>query len=264
MRNIRGTRLRRSIVWGLSLAILAMATATGCASGASNPRGEAPREHPVASGGLGFAAFLGTLVYAPAKFVYAIGGSLVGGAAWLFTGGNSEAARNIYEPALRGDYVLTSDHLRQQEPVEFVGRRTSRYPSSTIYSTSELPHVGAGGPSQPPTCNDVPRYASVHFEVDQSTLGATNERMLRRLAATLDECPQRTFWVEGHADAMGEGPYNYVLSVKRALAVRAFLVREGIDPARLRAQGMGETEPRVTNDTPEGRAANRRVEFADP
>ena len=63
---------------------------------------------------------------------------------------------------------------------------------------------------------------------------------------------------------MGEGPYNFGLSLRRAQAVQDYLVEQGIDAARIEPNGLGESQPVSRNDTPGGRAANRRVEFSLP
>ncbi|HNN56987.1 MAG TPA: OmpA family protein, partial [Novosphingobium sp.] len=65
--------------------------------------------------------------------------------------------------------------------------------------------------------------------------------------------------VQGHTDALGSDEYNQKLSERRALAVRGELVRAGLIPAEVRAQGFGETRPVASNETDEGRAQNRRV-----
>lgn len=67
--------------------------------------------------------------------------------------------------------------------------------------------------------------------------------------------------IAGHTDAVGSAALNQQLSQQRADAVKLFLIRAGIDPARLRAVGYGENEPVASNASPEGRALNRRVEF---
>lgn len=75
------------------------------------------------SAGYGVAAFLGSVVYAPAKIVYAAGGSVVGGMAYLVSGADSRVSDPIMNAALRGDYVLTPSQIRGDESIEFVGRQ---------------------------------------------------------------------------------------------------------------------------------------------
>lgn len=67
--------------------------------------------------------------------------------------------------------------------------------------------------------------------------------------------------IQGHTDSRGDAAYNKTLSENRAKAVMEYLVEKGIDPKRLSATGLGETRPIATNDTPEGRAMNRRVQL---
>ena len=73
-------------------------------------------------GGLGAAAALSTLVYAPVKLVYATGGVLVSGFAWAFTAGDSGVAETVLTRSLRGDYVITPEHLTGAEELVFIGR----------------------------------------------------------------------------------------------------------------------------------------------
>ncbi len=71
--------------------------------------------------GIGIGAFFVTLVYAPAKMVYAIVGGLLGGVAYGVSGGDKVVACRIWTPAIRGTYVLTPSHLRGEEPIRFAG-----------------------------------------------------------------------------------------------------------------------------------------------
>lgn len=74
--------------------------------------------------------------------------------------------------------------------------------------------------------------------------------------------PDLRLLIEGHTDSVGNAASNQTLSEKRAAAVKAFLEKEyGIAGDRLEAQGFGDTRPVASNDTPEGRQSNRRVEL---
>jgi outer membrane protein OmpA-like peptidoglycan-associated protein len=84
---------------------------------------------------------------------------------------------------------------------------------------------------------------------------------LRSILALLNEDPGLKFAIEGHTDNQGGPKVNGPLSEKRAAAVKAWLVNQGIDGSRLTSKGLGQTKPLDTNDTAEGRANNRRVEF---
>jgi hypothetical protein len=72
--------------------------------------------------GWGAAAALSSLLYSPVKLIYALGGGLTAGMAWLFSAGDSDVVNPIIDASLRGDYVITPSHLRGERPVEFIGR----------------------------------------------------------------------------------------------------------------------------------------------
>lgn len=75
-----------------------------------------------AEAGLGLASFFSTLPYGMVKLVWAATGTLGAGLAWCFTGGDADPARKIMDGAVRGDYVLTPEHLTGKDPIEFIGR----------------------------------------------------------------------------------------------------------------------------------------------
>ena len=71
--------------------------------------------------GLGAASVLLTIPYGVTKVVYAILGGIVGSFTWVLTGGNTEVAKEVWDPSFNGTYVITPDHLRGKEPVRFFG-----------------------------------------------------------------------------------------------------------------------------------------------
>jgi hypothetical protein len=72
--------------------------------------------------GMGALAGFSTLIYAPVKLVYATAGVLFGGIAWGLSGGDNDVMMAVMVPAVRGDYVITPQHLRMEESIEFFGR----------------------------------------------------------------------------------------------------------------------------------------------
>jgi outer membrane protein OmpA-like peptidoglycan-associated protein len=80
----------------------------------------------------------------------------------------------------------------------------------------------------------------------------------------LDDNPDLNIEIRGYTDSIGEEDYNIQLSQRRAESVMAYLISRGIDPVRLTAKGYGSANPVASNDTPQGRAKNRRVEFRAP
>ncbi|MEZ4704037.1 MAG: OmpA family protein [Bdellovibrionota bacterium] len=67
--------------------------------------------------------------------------------------------------------------------------------------------------------------------------------------------------VEGHTDSVGPEKYNQQLSESRALSVKNYLIQKGIQANRIQIKGYGESKPRASNNTEDGRALNRRIEF---
>lgn len=102
---------------------------------------------------------------------------------------------------------------------------------------------------------------SVLFGFDRSDLNVTAKSNLDKLKTTLLKYPETNITVIGHTDSKGTESYNQSLSERRANAVTAYTNLNGIDWSRLTAIGKGEMDPIATNDTEDGSAANRRVEF---
>jgi len=109
-----GTRTQRALRRGLAVAALAVALQPASAVAATSTAENA---------GMGAASALCSLVYGPAKLVYATLGTVFGGLAWGLSGGDADVLNAVLLPAVRGDYVVTPSHLKGEEPLEFVGRR---------------------------------------------------------------------------------------------------------------------------------------------
>ena len=103
------------------------------------------------------------------------------------------------------------------------------------------------------------RKLEVFFDNDSSKLRAESFKDLDLAVNFLKAVPSATGVIEGHTDSSGSETYNQRLSEERAKAVRDYIVAAGIDPARLEARGLGESQPVADNATAEGRAQNRRV-----
>ncbi len=71
--------------------------------------------------GMQVAAAVATIVYFPFKAAFAIGGGIVGGLAYAFSGGSEQTAKNIWVPSMYGTYIITPDHLKGDKPVRFLG-----------------------------------------------------------------------------------------------------------------------------------------------
>ncbi|MGV3630584.1 MAG: OmpA family protein [Bacteroidota bacterium] len=105
------------------------------------------------------------------------------------------------------------------------------------------------------------RLNNIFFETAKATLLPTSQNELDRLVAILNDNPGMIIEIRGHTDNQGGTALNQTLSENRAKSVVDYLVSKGIDAKRLTSKGFGETAPATTNDTAEGRAVNRRVEF---
>lgn len=108
---------------------------------------------------------------------------------------------------------------------------------------------------------DVRLTSDILFDTDSATLRPESRTTLRDLASNLQRYPDEMVDVEGHTDSTGTSSHNQDLSERRASSVRTFLVDNGVSSRTITATGYGETRPKATNSTPEGRQLNRRVEI---
>jgi len=103
--------------------------------------------------------------------------------------------------------------------------------------------------------------ARIRFESGKASIDKDSMGLLDRLIETALRCPSANIEVAGHTDSDGDDNANKVLSEKRAQAVADYLVKAGLPPDRLKAVGYGSQQPIATNDTEEGKAKNRRIDF---
>lgn len=109
--------------WRIGLGVLGLAAwlGGGAPARAEQILSEETRE-TAQQGGMGAAAGLTSVVYAPVKVAYAAGGSIVAGLAYVLSGGDKDVAKPIFDASVRGDYVVTPEHMRGERELEFVGR----------------------------------------------------------------------------------------------------------------------------------------------
>ncbi|MBI1768851.1 MAG: OmpA family protein [Bacteroidetes bacterium] len=105
------------------------------------------------------------------------------------------------------------------------------------------------------------RLKNIYFDFDKTTLKSESFVELNKVVDFLKQNSHVSIEIEGHTDSKGSDEYNLNLSQGRSQAVVDYLVSQEIDKNRLQAHGYGETKPIDTNETDEGRANNRRVEF---
>src|SRR5690606_26187198 len=99
------------------------------------------------------------------------------------------------------------------------------------------------------------------FEFSKSDLGTQAKTNLSNLVEILNKYPNTNIEVQGHTDSRGADEYNMGLSERRASTVADYLKAQGISSGRITTKGFGESAPAYTNETVEGMAQNRRVEF---
>ncbi len=103
--------------------------------------------------------------------------------------------------------------------------------------------------------------SNVLFGFDRSDLSDQAKSTINDLNTILQKYPDENVLVIGHTDDVGSNSYNQSLSERRASSVASYLVSQGVSSARISTKGMGESDPKVANDTEAHRAENRRVEF---
>lgn len=102
---------------------------------------------------------------------------------------------------------------------------------------------------------------NIFYETDKFNIKPESEVELNKLVQFLLQNPDLAIEISGHTDNVGTADYNKTLSTNRAKSVYDYLVSKGINPNRLSYAGYGFTKPIASNNTPEGRALNRRTEF---
>ncbi len=103
--------------------------------------------------------------------------------------------------------------------------------------------------------------ARIHFDFNKANIKKEYIPLLKEVAKVLRENPNINLRIEGYTDDIGTKAYNQRLALKRAMAVKNFLVKEGINPERIQVVGFGKEKYIAENTTPIGRLTNRRAEF---
>lgn len=139
-------------------------------------------------------------------------------------------------------------------------------PAARPAAPAPAPAAAAPAParpaSPPPAVAEKVTYAAdAFFDFDKAVLKAEGKAKLDDLVGKIKGINLEVIIAVGHTDSVGSDAYNQKLSVKRAEAVKAYLVTKGIEKNRVYTEGKGEKQPVADNKTAEGRAKNRRVEI---
>nr|WP_276572746.1 OmpA family protein [Nannocystis pusilla] len=101
----------------------------------------------------------------------------------------------------------------------------------------------------------------IFFDVDKDSIKKSSKSTLDNAVKVLKDFPSVKVEISGHTDSSGDRDHNVDLSKRRADAVKKYLVDKGIDSARITTRGAGPDEPIADNNTKDGKAKNRRIEF---
>jgi len=142
--------------------------------------------------------------------------------------------------------------------VDAVGCELDGDGDGVLDSKDKCPNTPKGDKVAADGCSFTLRL-EVQFDNNSSELQPESSAYLDQVATRLKELSSITGVIEGHTDSNGSDAHNQDLSERRARTVLAYLVGQGVDPARLTAQGFGESQPVADNSTAEGRTQNRRV-----
>ena len=123
----------------------------------------------------------------------------------------------------------------------------------------------AAAPVDPTVCqqlfSDLLSKGTIRFETGRANLDPDSIGLLDRLTETALRCPTATIEIVGHTDSDGDDSFNQTLSERRAQAVADYLVKAGMPADRFKPMGHGSAQPVAANDTDEGKAKNRRIDF---
>lgn len=135
-------------------------------------------------------------------------------------------------------------------------------PEPKAAEPAPAPVVVAPPPPPPPTPKIMVFEAAALFGVNKAEISPTGKEKIKeyRERAREELSSAKTIKITGHTDSSGKAEYNQKLSVKRAEAVRDYLISLGADASKMEVAGMGATKPIADNKTAAGRANNRRVE----
>lgn len=148
-------------------------------------------------------------------------------------------------------------------------------PKLAVEEVAVLDADGDGVPDNLDKCPNTPAGAVVdengcqkvitlklglNFAFDSAKINPKYEEEIKEVSKVLNENPAYLVRLEGNTDSIGKASYNKKLSLRRALAVKNVLIKQGVDANRIKTVGLGEENPVASNATKEGRAQNRRVD----
>jgi OmpA-OmpF porin, OOP family len=159
---------------------------------------------------------------------------------------------------------LSGDSFYETAPAQIRGNLAGDFPQGWQLK-ADISVKPAAAPVDATVCqqlfSELLAKGTIRFESGRSTLDPDSAGLLDRLIETALRCPTTNIEIAGHTDTDGENASNKALSEKRAQAVVEYLVKAGLPASRFTAIGYGSTQPIATNETDQGKAQNRRIEF---
>jgi len=162
----------------------------------------------------------------------------------------AEAEKSRQAAAQSRQAAEQSDRLRQQAETEKADLRAQLLKQLNLVLQTRDSARGL-----------IVNMSDVLFDTGSATLRQGAREKLAKISGILLAHPGLNLQIEGHTDSVGSDEYNQGLSEHRAASVRDYLVQQGVPAAAITSRGFGKTQPVASNDTPEGRQQNRRVEL---
>ena len=170
--------------------------------------------------------------------------------------GRGVIARDPYGLCWRTGYWVKADAVDGCDEVSTTTTTTTSTTTTAVASTTTTTTA-----KPVPTAEKVTFAADALFDFDKSKLKPEGKAKIDDLASKLQGINLEVIIAVGHTDSIGTDAYNQKLSIRRAEAVKAYIVSKGIDANRVYTEGKGEKQPVADNKTSAGRAKNRRVEI---
>jgi OOP family OmpA-OmpF porin len=160
-----------------------------------------------------------------------------------------------------GNEVYMSGKIETEKQKTAVMQSINKFKKDNYTISSKITAMDAAAKICQEKFNTLLTKQSIKFQSNKSIIKKSNQSLLENLSDIALLCPKVNIEIIGHTDSLGDDAKNEVLSLKRAKAVTSKLFGLGISLERMKAKGMGEKQPIADNESKDGRARNRRIEF---